>query len=161
MLFSESFAYLILSASVVSAAAVPTSGHPEFKRAATCTFTNAASATASKTSCPTLILDNVAVPAGKTLDLTGLKSGTHVRPFCKHHYNFTPSLTAHQCRSSSKARPPSAIQSGPVPSFLFLVHPSQSLAHLVLSLMPKVPAGGIVKVVTEERRSQSSSTRTT
>ncbi|SOV04119.1 probable PGU1 - Endo-polygalacturonase [Ustilago sp. UG-2017a] len=43
-----------------------------------CTFTDAASAKAGKTSCSTITLFNVKVPAGQTLDLTGLKSGTKV-----------------------------------------------------------------------------------
>ncbi|KAJ4416554.1 Polygalacturonase 1 [Gnomoniopsis sp. IMI 355080] len=43
-----------------------------------CTFTDAASVKKSKTSCSTITLDNIAVPAGTTLDLTGLKSGTNV-----------------------------------------------------------------------------------
>lgn len=45
----------------------------------TCTFTDAASAIKQKASCSTITLKNIAVPAGTTLDLTGLKDGTHVR----------------------------------------------------------------------------------
>lgn len=44
----------------------------------TCTFTDAASVASSKTSCSTIILNNIAVPAGTTLDLTKLNSGTQV-----------------------------------------------------------------------------------
>ncbi|RAO70499.1 uncharacterized protein BHQ10_006511 [Talaromyces amestolkiae] len=50
-------------------------------RAASCTFSGssgAASASKSKTSCSTIVLSNVAVPSGTTLDLTGLNSGTKV-----------------------------------------------------------------------------------
>jgi polygalacturonase/galacturan 1,4-alpha-galacturonidase len=43
-----------------------------------CTFTTAAAAKAGKSGCSTIILNNIAVPAGTTLDLTGLTSGTHV-----------------------------------------------------------------------------------
>ncbi|KAJ5363421.1 Polygalacturonase [Penicillium cataractarum] len=51
------------------------------ERASTCTFSGskgAASAIKSKTSCSTIVLSSVAVPAGTTLDLTGLKKGTTV-----------------------------------------------------------------------------------
>lgn len=47
-------------------------------RASTCTFTDAASASASKTSCSNIVLNGITVPAGKTLDLTGLTKGTTV-----------------------------------------------------------------------------------
>ncbi|KAJ5233689.1 uncharacterized protein N7469_005455 [Penicillium citrinum] len=46
-----------------------------------CTFSGskgAESAMKSKTSCSTITLSNIQVPAGKTLDLTGLKKGTKV-----------------------------------------------------------------------------------
>ncbi|KAJ5187778.1 hypothetical protein N7449_010772 [Penicillium cf. viridicatum] len=48
---------------------------------ASCTFsgtTGAAAAIKGKTSCSTITLSNVVVPAGTTLDLTGLKTGTTV-----------------------------------------------------------------------------------
>lgn len=44
-----------------------------------CTFTSASAAKSGKSSCSTITLDNIAVPAGETLDLTGLKKGTTVR----------------------------------------------------------------------------------
>lgn len=43
-----------------------------------CTFTDAASVASGKSSCSTIILKNIAVPAGTTLDLTKLNSGTQV-----------------------------------------------------------------------------------
>ncbi|KAF2141896.1 glycoside hydrolase family 28 protein [Aplosporella prunicola CBS 121167] len=43
-----------------------------------CVFKDAASAIKGKASCSTITLDNIAVPAGTTLDLTKLKSGTQV-----------------------------------------------------------------------------------
>lgn len=64
--------------SAPAAAPAPTAAPNLKDRATTCTFTNAASASKSKTSCATIVLDNVAVPSGTTLDLTGLTSGTHV-----------------------------------------------------------------------------------
>jgi len=63
----------ILSALVASALA-----HPALESRASCTFTDAATAIKNKASCSTLTLDNIAVPAGTTLDLTKLKDGTHV-----------------------------------------------------------------------------------
>ncbi|OJD34167.1 glycoside hydrolase family 28 protein [Diplodia corticola] len=59
---------------VACVAAAPT----ELAERASCTFTDAASAIKGKASCSTITLNNVAVPAGTTLDLTGLKSGTSV-----------------------------------------------------------------------------------
>lgn len=50
-------------------------------RAATCKFTGSlgySSASVSKASCSTIILDSLTVPAGKTLDMTGLTEGTTV-----------------------------------------------------------------------------------
>lgn len=51
------------------------------QRAAACTFSGsggAAAASKSKASCATIVLSALSVPSGTTLDLTGLKSGTHV-----------------------------------------------------------------------------------
>ncbi|KAI1780529.1 endopolygalacturonase [Hypoxylon cercidicola] len=45
---------------------------------ASCTFTSAASLAAGKGSCKNIVLNGIAVPAGTTLDLTGLKDGTSV-----------------------------------------------------------------------------------
>lgn len=80
-------------AGLLGAAAVQAipNAHPEIhpiaasaleERASSCTFsgsTGAAAVAKSKTSCSTIILSSVAVPAGTTLDLTGLKQGTTVR----------------------------------------------------------------------------------
>ncbi|KAH7303933.1 family 28 glycoside hydrolase [Stachybotrys elegans] len=67
----------VLGAFVCLAAANPVPG-TGIETRATCTFTDAAKVASQKKSCSTIILDNISVPAGKTLDLTGLKSGTHV-----------------------------------------------------------------------------------
>ncbi|PWY67912.1 polygalacturonase E precursor pgaE [Aspergillus heteromorphus CBS 117.55] len=51
------------------------------KRATSCTFSGsegASSASKSKTSCSTIVLSDVAVPSGVTLDLTDLNEGTYV-----------------------------------------------------------------------------------
>lgn len=69
--------------SVLAAPAEPlaTAKPDPAKRATTCTFSGsngAASASASKTACSTIILSAIAVPSGVTLDLTGLTKGTHV-----------------------------------------------------------------------------------
>ncbi|EFQ31501.1 glycosyl hydrolase family 28 [Colletotrichum graminicola] len=63
---------LALGALVASAVAAP------LDALANCTFTDAASAIKGKNSCQTIVLKDIAVPAGTTLDMTGLKSGTHV-----------------------------------------------------------------------------------
>ncbi|KAJ5730451.1 uncharacterized protein N7483_004959 [Penicillium malachiteum] len=51
------------------------------KRATTCTFSGskgASSASKSQKSCSTIVLSDVAVPSGTTLDLSDLEDGTHV-----------------------------------------------------------------------------------
>ncbi|RVD87920.1 uncharacterized protein DFL_002123 [Arthrobotrys flagrans] len=45
------------------------------KRATSCTVSAYSSVSSAKSSCTSITLSNIAVPAGKTLDLTGLKSG--------------------------------------------------------------------------------------
>jgi len=46
--------------------------------AASCTFTSTSQLASGKGSCTSITLSNVVVPAGQSLDLTGLKSGTTV-----------------------------------------------------------------------------------
>ncbi|RDW64130.1 putative polygalacturonase 2-1 [Coleophoma crateriformis] len=67
-----------LVAAAPAAAPAPTAAAQLEDRATSCTFTNAASVKASKKSCATIVLNNIAVPSGTTLDLTGLNSGTKV-----------------------------------------------------------------------------------
>ncbi|KAE9961492.1 glycoside hydrolase 28 protein [Venturia inaequalis] len=50
----------------------------EERGSSSCTFTTAAAAISGKSSCTTITLSNIAVPAGTTLDLTGLTKGTSV-----------------------------------------------------------------------------------
>lgn len=72
----------LLGAAAVHAAPAPTRASEIEQRSSTCTFSGsngAASAIKSKTSCSTIVLSSVAVPAGTTLDLTGLNKGTTVR----------------------------------------------------------------------------------
>jgi len=62
-----------ISVSLVIAAPAPVvTQAPDLAKRATCTFTNAASAIKSKAACATIILDNIVVPAGTTLDMTDL-----------------------------------------------------------------------------------------
>jgi hypothetical protein len=68
------FSSLILLSGLVAS----TFAHPTVEPRASCTFTDAASAIKNKGSCSTIVLNNIAVPAGTTLDLTKLKDGTHV-----------------------------------------------------------------------------------
>jgi polygalacturonase len=72
-------ALALLGSSTVIAIPTPSSSH-EYGDGS-CTFTGstgAASAIASKSSCSTITLNNVAVPAGQTLDLSNLGQGTTV-----------------------------------------------------------------------------------
>jgi polygalacturonase len=72
---------LALVAELALAAPAPTFAAKGENRANTCTFSGssgASLASISKTSCATIVLSNVAVPSGKTLDLTDLSSGTTV-----------------------------------------------------------------------------------
>ncbi|KAF1971282.1 putative extracellular polygalacturonase [Bimuria novae-zelandiae CBS 107.79] len=81
---SARFSAILLGAgALVSAAPAPTPTQAATleDRAASCTFsgsTGAAAAAASKASCATIVLSNVAVPSGTTLDLTKLNDGTTV-----------------------------------------------------------------------------------
>ncbi|KAJ5133681.1 hypothetical protein N7448_001295 [Penicillium atrosanguineum] len=71
----------LLGAAAVHAAPAATRASEIEQRSSTCTFSGAkgaASAIKSKTSCSTIVLSSVAVPAGTTLDLTGLNKGTTV-----------------------------------------------------------------------------------
>lgn len=73
-----------LAASAVAAPAPAITPAPEaavIKRATSCTFSGsagAASASKSQAACATIVLNNVAVPSGTTLDLTSLTEGTTV-----------------------------------------------------------------------------------
>ncbi|KAJ4993730.1 endopolygalacturonase 1 [Stagonosporopsis vannaccii] len=64
---------LLLSAGAL-VSAVPTG----LDARASCTFTDAAAAAKGKSSCTNIVLNNINVPAGTTLDLTKLKDGTTV-----------------------------------------------------------------------------------
>lgn len=97
---------LSLALSLATALANPVAvSHPEItpspsidKRATTCTFSGsngASSASKSKTSCSTIVLSNVAVPSGKTLDLTKLNDNTHVSQGSQHEKLPRSLLTLH------------------------------------------------------------------
>lgn len=69
-----------LAASLAAAAPTPSRVSDAVKRSSsTCTFTEASKATESKTDCSTIVLSNIEVPAGETLDLSDLNDGTEVR----------------------------------------------------------------------------------
>ncbi|KAM0350498.1 hypothetical protein ACHAPU_002977 [Fusarium lateritium] len=83
------FGFAVLAALAGSAIAAPSvpageqthDVHAYGKRASSCTFSGSSGATkamSSQASCATIILDSVAVPAGKTLDLSKLKDNTKV-----------------------------------------------------------------------------------
>lgn len=74
---SSMMSMVVLGAALASAA--PTRVSSLVKRASSsCTFNSAVSASASAKSCSTVVLDNIEVPAGETLDLSDLASGTKV-----------------------------------------------------------------------------------
>ncbi|KAJ5690768.1 polygalacturonase [Penicillium macrosclerotiorum] len=84
---SKLLGYFALGALAACAVATPvaepaiTAAPSLDKRATTCTFSGskgASSASASQKSCSTIILSDVAVPSGTTLDLSKLNDGTHV-----------------------------------------------------------------------------------
>ena len=66
----------LISVAVVALAATATAAPAALEeRATTCSFSGASGATAvasAKSSCPTITLDSLVVPAGTTLDLTKL-----------------------------------------------------------------------------------------
>ncbi|KAJ9625015.1 Polygalacturonase 1 [Taxawa tesnikishii (nom. ined.)] len=66
----------VLSTALVGAGAAIAA--PVVDKRASCTFTDAASAIKGKSSCTNIVLNNIAVPAGTTLDLTKLTKGTTV-----------------------------------------------------------------------------------
>ncbi|KAB8208123.1 glycosyl hydrolases family 28-domain-containing protein [Aspergillus parasiticus] len=71
----------LLQSSVIAAtvgAALVAAAPVELEARDSCTFTSAADAKSGKTSCSTITLSNIEVPAGETLDLTGLNDGTTV-----------------------------------------------------------------------------------
>ncbi|KAL3483838.1 putative endopolygalacturonase B [Aspergillus germanicus] len=71
--FKSSIVAALLGSALVAAAPAA-----ELEARGSCTFKSASAAKSGKKSCSTITLDNIAVPAGETLDLTGLKTGTTV-----------------------------------------------------------------------------------
>ncbi|KAF2154988.1 glycoside hydrolase family 28 protein [Myriangium duriaei CBS 260.36] len=70
---------ILLSALVAGlATAAPAKDTVSKAAAASCTFTDAATAIKNKASCTAITLSGIKVPAGTTLDMTGLKTGTTV-----------------------------------------------------------------------------------
>lgn len=76
-----SIAALTASLAASAVAAPAATATTPIKRASSCTFSGAdgaAAATKSQAACATMILSNIAVPAGTTLDLSKLADGTTV-----------------------------------------------------------------------------------
>jgi galacturan 1,4-alpha-galacturonidase len=71
-------AAVLVSANPLPTAAPDLNNAVALQKRASCTFTAASAASKSKASCATIVLDNIAVPSGVTLDLTDLTTGTHV-----------------------------------------------------------------------------------
>lgn len=73
-------AALLPAIHAVPAPAPKTASHLKGRtESSNCTFTDAAAVLKSKAACASITLDNIAVPAGTTLDLTELTTGTKVR----------------------------------------------------------------------------------
>jgi polygalacturonase len=72
-------ALLLLGAFASAVVAAPASEKVGIEaRATSCKFTTLDEVLKGKKNCDKLTLDNISVPAGKTLDLTGLKKGCNV-----------------------------------------------------------------------------------
>lgn len=67
-----------LVAATMGAALVAAAPAADLETRGSCTFTSTSALKSGKASCSTITLQNIAVPAGETLDLTGLKTGTTV-----------------------------------------------------------------------------------
>ncbi|TGO66092.1 hypothetical protein BOTNAR_0068g00020 [Botryotinia narcissicola] len=76
MIYPTSIVALLASTAFVSAA--PGSSLETLEKRVACTFNTADAAIAGKAGCSTITLNNIQVSGGKTLDLTGLKTGTQV-----------------------------------------------------------------------------------
>ncbi|KAF7881291.1 hypothetical protein EAF00_011964 [Botryotinia globosa] len=76
MIFPTSLVALLASTAFVSAA--PGSSLEALEKRVDCTFTTAADVKAGKAGCTSITLNNIQVPGGTTLDLTGLTTGTKV-----------------------------------------------------------------------------------
>lgn len=160
----KTFGALLLAALAGSTFASPSAPAPtkapDFeKRATTCTFsgsTGASQASVSQKSCSTIVLSDVAVPSGVTLDLGSLNDNTHVRTSLVMKNLKTASSDRQLFRSSSRALPPGDTRNGAAHSSASQASPSLSMAPGQPSML-KVLAGGTVRAQME-RRSQSSST---
>ncbi|KAL4929499.1 glycoside hydrolase family 28 protein [Aspergillus undulatus] len=71
--FQSTFVAALMGAALVAAAPAA-----DLEARSSCTFTSASAAKSSKSSCSTITLKDIKVPAGETLDLTGLKTGATV-----------------------------------------------------------------------------------
>jgi polygalacturonase len=67
-----------ISSLLLGASALAYAAPANLDARASCTFSDAAAAIKGKTSCTTIVINGMTVPAGTTLDLTGLKDGTTV-----------------------------------------------------------------------------------
>ena len=68
---------LAVLGSIVSAAPAP-SRASDFVKRDSCTFTDASAASESASSCSNIVLKDIEVPAGETLDLSDVEDGTKI-----------------------------------------------------------------------------------
>lgn len=76
-------ASLALGSPIAEPLVTPAAELKHAKRGTTCTFSGsngAAEASSSQKDCATIVLSNVAVPSGVTLELSDLNEGTNVSP---------------------------------------------------------------------------------
>lgn len=119
---------------------------------AACTFTDAAKAVAGKASCSSIVLNGIAVPAGKTLDMTDLADGTTVSFPCL----LIDDRVLTRGRSLSKEPLHSDILNGKDPWLAFLVPESPSMVLQGTFSMGMEPNGGTGREQTVARPSRSS-----
>lgn len=81
--FTMHFLQNSLIAAAMGAALVAAAPAADLDARSSCTFTSASAAKSGASKCSTVTLKGIQVPAGETLDLTGLKSGAtvHSSPF--------------------------------------------------------------------------------
>lgn len=82
LLLRSSFVIMVaiqVSSLLLGAGALAYAAPAGLESRASCTFSDAAAAAKGKSSCANIVIKDMTVPAGTTLDLTKLKDGTTVR----------------------------------------------------------------------------------
>lgn len=157
--FLKSLGLGLSAVALVAAVPTPTAA-PDIRNAAglqkraSCTFTDAAAVSKSKTSCATIVLNNIAVPSGTTLDLTKLTTGTHVRSIYLFSFEIN---TNSPIRLSLRGKPHLVMKNGLALLFPYPVLTLLSLDQKAIRSTETVQDGGMEREPMAERPSQSSS----